>query len=631
MQTFSMNNLTVTDAPRSDRYPRYAPACSCRMTPSQFLEMVEAYACHAGQDLHWTTPRRLVQPFHWTCASQGLQKALLQGGFDAVSPSVLAPATAQPSVAAPAVKRQPARQLVGSGVDKALLNGKVFTCDARRPWCEALAIQDGRIAAAGTVAEIEELCSLNTEVFDLGGRVVIPGFNDAHMHHTPDPTGVRLPIDPVVDPPFEEVGRMISEAVAATRPGTWIYGVMGVELINDRSVDRVSLDRLAPEHPVILLGLTNHTNVVNTPAMARLGIEEEAPDPLGGFFDRLPGTCRLSGRIHEYAQWAPQRCFASMATVEEGAASIRALAADCVQFGITTIQNMSWTPVARYVEMLQAADVPIRVRLIRFPPAGPEGRVLHEGADLTPSIGKRFGVSGTKWILDGTSVERAAAMGRPYADDPSTEGRENFSLAEVCEMMRESVRADAPLLLHAIGPKAVESVIRAAESLPNVDWAVRGLRMEHGDGLDAAQIERARNVGLMVVQNPTHFLFPQIYGPRFGAGTPFASFRTLMETGLAVGIGSDGPLNPFLGLMAALTHPARPEEGCSMEQAVIAYTLGSAQAEQQADRKGMLAPGYLADLAVLSQDIFTVTPDALPATRSLLTLVEGETVYQAVE
>ncbi|WP_167884646.1 amidohydrolase [Cupriavidus oxalaticus] len=626
-----MNFLARTDAPRSDRRSHYAPACGCCMAPSQFLEMVETYAHHAGQDLHWTTPRRLVQPFHWTCASQGLQDAVLQGSLDAASASVLTSAAAQPSAAAPAIRRRPALQRVCTGIDKALLNGKIFTSDARQLWCEALAIQDGRIAYVGSVTEIEALCGPGTEVFDLGGRVVIPGFNDAHMHHTPDPVGVRLPIDPVADPSFEEVGRMIREAVAATPPGTWIYGVMGIELINDRRVDRVALDNFAPEHPLILLGLTNHTNVINTPAIVRLGIEEEAPDPLGGYFERLPGTRRVSGRIHEYAQWAPQRCFASMATVEQGAASIRALAADCLQFGITTVQNMSWTPTARYVEMLQAADAPIRIRLIRFPPAGPEGRVLHEGVGLTPSIGKRFGVSGTKWILDGTSVERAAAMGRSYADDPSTEGRENFSLAEVREMMRESLRADDQLLLHAIGPKAVENVIRAAESLPDIDWAARGLRMEHGDGLDAEQIERARNIGLMVVQNPTHFLFPQIYGPRFGAGTRFASFRTLMDKGLAVGIGSDGPVNPFLGLMAALIHPARPEEGSSMEQAVIAYTLGSAQAEQQADRKGMLAPGYLADLAVLSQDIFSVAADALPATRSLLTLVEGETVYEATE
>ncbi len=611
------------------RFKRYTAApCGCKLTPSQFLQMVETYAQRMGSDVGWKEPRCLVQPYHWTCAAPGLQDALLKSEDRYSLTTWLAPAAQRSQGNMPGVRREPARQLTGGGVDKVLLNGKIFTSDARGLWCDAIAIHDGYVFAAGSVEEVREFCGPRTEVFHLDGRVVIPGFNDAHMHHTPDPSGVRLPIDPVADPSFPEVIRLIEEAVAATLPGTWIYGVMGTELINDRTVDRFSLDRVAPSHPVILLGLTNHTNVVNTSAMSRLGIGDEEPDPLGGFFDRVPGTRKVSGRINEYAQWAPQRCFASMASVEEGAASIRALAAECAQFGITTIQNMSWTPAAKYVRMLEAADVPLRVRLIRFPASGPNGRIVHEDAGLS-AVGKRSRVSGTKWILDGTTVERGAAMNRAYADDPSTEGRENFGYEEVREMMLESVRSNDQLLLHAIGPKAVGNVILAAESLSYVDWSSRGLRMEHGDGLDEALISRARAAGVMVVQNPSHFLFPQIYGPRFGAEASFACFRTLMEGGLNVGIGSDGPLNPFLGLMAAVIHPARPEEGCSLEKAVVAYTVGSAQAEQQADRKGMLAPGHLADLAVLSQDIFSVPLETLPQTRSLLTMIEGEITFDA--
>ena len=239
--------------------------------------------------------------------------------------------------------------------------------------------------------------------------------------------GIRLPIDPVADPEFPAIRPLILEAVSASAAGTWIYGVMGERLINDRQLTRRELDELAPEHPIILLGLTNHTNVVNTAAMQRLGIDENEPDPLGGFFERFPGGSIVSGRINEYAQWAPQRCFASMATIDDGVKSLVRLAADCAQFGITTLQNMSWTPADRYVEMLKAAKLPIRVRVIRFPPSGPSGRYLGEGAAQPKYVAPRIEVSGTKWILDGTTVERAAALGRPLCGFPPNSWAHQFS------------------------------------------------------------------------------------------------------------------------------------------------------------------------------------------------------------
>jgi predicted amidohydrolase YtcJ len=144
-------------------------------------------------------------------------------------------------------------------------------------------------------------------------------------------------------------------------------------------------------------------------------------------------------------------------------------------------------------------------------------------------------------------------------------------------------------------------------------------------------IGRAKRLGVVVVQNPTHFSFVEMFYARWSPQMQFENQRTLIEAGIPYAIGSDGPLNPGLNIMFATAHPSRPSESISRPQAVEAYTSGSAFAEFAEHKKGMLKAGMLADLAVLSQDIFSVTPNALPATRSVLTIVDGKIVHDANE
>lgn len=618
-------------------------ACGCCAPPAAFLSSVHelAVVMTGLSQERWQDSRPFTQAHHWTCRGDYFQSLLIdkllgRRSLDPLEEAACAAMIAQSAAqsppsdsTAPFHGRRPSMDAPG---DIVLVDGKIFTADPDCPWVEALAIRAGRVVARGSTNTVRSCLNdagWKPRVVELAGRTVIPGFNDAHMHHTPDPSGIRLPIDPVANPDADTTLALIREAVAHAADGTWIFGVMGEATINDTGFDRTRIDAVAPNHPVILLGLTNHTNVVNSCAMARLGIDEHEPDPLGGHYSRLPGTGGISGRIHEYAQWSPQRCFASMATIEEGAASLRLLAAQCAAFGITTLQNMSWTPAGRYVDMLKAADLPIRVRVIRFPPSGPEGRYLGEGADLPCHPGPRIEVSGTKWILDGTTVERAAAMDRPYADRPETSGAMNFAAAEIEEMLRESDRSGDQLLLHAIGTRTVDAVVGAIETVNGGrGWDEKGLRIEHADGLTTEHIERVRSLGVQIVQNPGHFLFPEIYGPRFGSDALYASFRRLVEANIPLGIGSDGPLSPFLQLFAATTHPANPSEALTIEDAVTAYTWGSAKAENKGDHKGKLAPGYLADCSILSQDIFSIDPHELPATVSVMTIVDGHVIYE---
>ncbi|MBR0896731.1 amidohydrolase [Bradyrhizobium tropiciagri] len=581
---------------------------------------------------HWTRVTPLTQPYQWSCSSSAIHQHIIRQDTQSEEARHILSGATTATTSSAFGGRSRARYAMRGANGLALVNGRVFTGDHQLRWSDALIITRGKISFVGSTEDVLRQIGPDFEVINVQGRTVIPGLNDAHMHHTPDPAGIRLPIQPYNEIGFEDVSELIAEAVSCSPPGTWIFGAMGVQLINEPRLNRFEIDRLAPDHPVIFLGRTNHTNIVNSKAMKLLGLSDGDPDPVGGFFERVPGSIELNGRIHEYAQWSPQRLFASMTTIEQGVESLNDLADSCLEFGITTLQNMSWTPIARYAEMLAAADLPIKIRAIRFPPSGPQGRILSEGFDIPTEVGPRARIDGIKWILDGTTVERAAALGRPYADDPTTMGRENFSADEVGEMLRESVALDVPLLLHAIGTQALETAISCLETfVPVQDWGRRGLRIEHADGLTAEQIGRVKLLGIMVVQNPSHFLLRHIYGPRFGEDVLFASFNSLRRSGISLGIGSDGPLNPFIGLMAAVTHPARPEEAVDIEAALIAYTSGSAAAEGKASEKGRLLPGYDADIAVLSQDIFSVDPRALPETRSILTIVDGQVVYCADE
>lgn len=207
-------------------------------------------------------------------------------------------------------------------------------------------------------------------------------------------------------------------------------------------------------------------------------------------------------------------------------------------------------------------------------------------------------------------------------------GRMNFPATEVDQMLQESLNARTPLLLHAGGDRTIEIVFNAMENHPgNIDWTTKRVRLEHGDGVIRDLLPRAKKLGVVVVQNPSHFVFPELFRQRWG--NEYFRFRTLLSAGVALALGSDGPLNPFLNVMFATTHPCRPEEAITRQQAIHAYTYGSAFAEFAEKEKGTISKGKFADLAVLSQDIFNIPAEKLPKTASIFTVIGGEVVYDA--
>jgi len=514
--------------------------------------------------------------------------------------------------------------------DLILISGRVFTAESTTAFAEALAIRDGRIIAVGTSAEVKALAGEETRQIDLQRRIVVPGFNDAHAHFSPNPAGVTLQFK-TLEPSWDEVTAALNAVVASAEPDTWIFGYVGRTVILNEAVTRFALDQVAPDHPVLLRAFYGHGYILNSKAMPVLEIADEEPDPMGGHFERIPGSMRINGRLWEYAQWRQDRTLAARVSDEEAIKSLRQMANDAVRFGITSMQIFPAMSVDRFARLLVRANLPIRVRAMPMPSTTPTSRDISElrQLDALKNLGPKTTASGIKWILDGTPIEHGAAMRQPYADQPDTRGALNFPESEIAAMIRESLALEQQILLHCAGDRTAEIVFDALErSGTGFDWKSRRVRIEHGDGIYGDLLTRARKLGVIIVQNPSHF-DRALVGDRFAADSPFFPLRSYIEAGIPIAIGSDGPMNPFLNIMLASIHPMRPTEALTREQAVQVYTAGSAFAEFSDTDKGTLTVGKQADLAVLSHDVFAIPAPQLPTLTSVLTLVGGEIVYDA--
>jgi predicted amidohydrolase YtcJ len=515
--------------------------------------------------------------------------------------------------------------------DLILLNGKIFTSDAAHPYVEALAIRGERIIATGTSEKIGALAGPQTKRIDLGGRVVIPGINDAHHHCGFEPAGFHLQFKST-EPTWAEVVEEVATAVAKTPKGTLIHGEIGPVAFEDSQANRMSLDKIAPDHPVMLDTWAQHGGVLNSAAFAKFGVQEDVADPVAGHFVRTVDG-KLTGVVYEYAKFRINRRRSDMATEEEVLQQTRKFFQDAVKLGITSVQDLSMPGGAeRCVMASRKAPTPIRMRVIRMAGTTVNGRDNTEGRTLPLHAAPLITVSGTKWLLDGSPIERTAALRKPYTDLPSTSGELDFPEKEMEAMLRESLQNDDQLLVHATGDRATEMFLNAMDATggPKV-WASKRVRIEHGDGIMPELMARVKGMGLIVVENPTHLTLRELFVRRFGMERTdqMQPMRSLLDAGIPLAIGSDGPNNPYVNIMLASIYPGKPKEAITREQAVIAYTLTSAYAEFAEKDKGSLEPGKFADLVVLSQDIFSVPPPELPKTDSVLTMVGGKIVYDA--
>lgn len=480
-----------------------------------------------------------------------------------------------------------------------IFNGKVFTGDPAKPTAQAIAIEGNRILKVGTNEDLRPLATRNTRMFDAEQRLVVPGINDAHTH--PAFQSPMFTIDVGVDPTWANLRIAIAAAVEETPGDIWVRGTIGPTVLGDPSVNAASLQQLVGTRKLVLTAFTGHGAILSTAALEALGVPASPSDVQGGWFGRAADGS-FDGRVFEYAQYPLMRQMAELATDEDLVDGIRTFAAEAIGYGITSVQAMPGVNERRFRAALKRADVPLRVRVIQFLPGDPN-----------PAQ-----VDGIKWILDGTPLERNAALRTATYANNGGRGRENFTARQVLQKTKSAMDAKQQILVHASGDKSVATALGVFGELPGL----KRPRLEHADGLQHDQFALAKRTGAIVVQNPSHFPFRSAYP----AGEYMLS-RSILEAGIPLAIGSDGPLNPWLNMMFAVGRPDMPKETLKREQVLAAYTTGSAFAEMTETEKGKIAAGMLADLAVLSQNVLDVPAAELPATHSVLTVIDGKVVH----
>jgi predicted amidohydrolase YtcJ len=369
---------------------------------------------------------------------------------------------------------------------------------------------------------------------------------------------------------------------------------------------------------------------LNGTALAAIKFDDKTPGVEGGVFGR-DAAGHLDGRLEEYAIAFANQRVAELAGHDEAVRRYRQYAAEARTFGITTTQLLG--DALRAVDAskaLVAADVPMRWRYFRYP-IGVDGQTIDSRPILPPQPAPMIDMRGMKWILDGTPIERLAFMRAPYSDQLSLRGRNNLAQSRIDQFVGWAYGSEDPLAVHAFGDAAIEAYVAAIErgGRPEV-WKAKRPRLEHGDMLAPDLVPRVKNIGMVVVQNPTHFTFPEIFLERYGKERLawMQMSKSLLEAGIPIAIGSDGPISPFVNIIGAITNPTNPREVLTREQAVTAYTAGSAFAEFKEREKGQIAVGMLADLAVLSADVFTVPVTEMEQIRSVLTMLGGRVVHE---
>ena len=539
----------------------------------------------------------------------------------------------------------PATVLAQAHADTILLDGKVWTGNPAQPEAEAIAILDGRIAAVGSDAEIRRWAGPATRVLELGGRRVLPGFNDAHVHFFDG--GQGLASVQLRDAPSPEAFRDRIGAYAATiEQGRWVLnGNWDHERWTPAELPtRQLIDAVTPDNPVFINRLDGHMALANTLALELAGITRDTPDPPGGSIVR-DASGEPTGVLKDAAMNAVYAVIPE-AGAAEIATALRAAMRYANENGITSVQDMSASPDVLRGYRALLADGELTVRVYGAQPLARWERLAG------PGIGAGFGndmlrIGVLKGFADGSLGSTTALFYDPYLDEPGTSGLPSDELLERAAMLDDMLGADAAglqLAIHAIGDKANATVLDMfAEVARRNGPRDRRMRIEHAQHLRAEDIRRFQPQGVIASMQPYHAIDDGRWAEkRIGAerakGT--YAFRSLLDAGATLAFGSDwfvAPMEPLQGIYAAVTRRTLddanpdgwvPEQKISVAEAVRAYTAGSAFASGEEARKGTLEPGKLADLVVLSDDIFAIEPAAIRDVHVDTTILGGKVVFE---
>lgn len=521
-----------------------------------------------------------------------------------------------------------------------LINGKFWTVNPAQKEAEAIAIRGNRIVAVGTSSEILGFKLRDTPVTDLQGRRVLPGFNDAHVHFYAG--GANLTGPQLRYSKSEEEFRDTLAAFAHKLPkGHWITGGTWDEenWKAARLPTRQLIDPVTQDWPVFVDRLDAHESLANSVALKLAGIDKNTKDVPGGVIVR-DAEGNPTGILKDAAQDLVAKVIPAPSEPEIRDA-IRAAQTYANAQGVTSVQDMSASPdVFRvYQNMLHNGE--LHVRISGHQPLTSWQRLANVGV-LADFGSEYLHIGGLKGFADGSLGSRTALMFQPYADSPDVSGIPSAELAKPDEMWHNIEASDAAglqIAVHAIGDRANNIILGMYERIEREHGKRdRRLRIEHAQHLLPSDMPRFAQLHVIASMQPYHCIDDGRWAEkRIGperAKTTYA-FRSLLDSGAMLAFGSDwdvAPMSALMGIYGATTrrtldgkHPDGwvPEQKITVEEAVRAYTMGSAYASFEDKLKGSIEPGKLADLVVLSDDIFAIDPIKIADVKLVVTIFDG--------
>jgi predicted amidohydrolase YtcJ len=533
-----------------------------------------------------------------------------------------------------------------------ILHAKVYTLDPQKPWAQAIAIRDGKIQAVGRDEEVERYRGIGTKLIDAGGKLVLPGFTDCHIHFLDGSLSLgRVNLEGAKDP--ADIQQRL-KSYAAQRPGEdwilgrgWNYAMFGAAALPDKKY----LDELFPTRPVFLEGYDGHTYWANSKAMSLAGIGKETPNPLNGIIVRDPKTGEATGALKEHAA----ELVAKVIPKPDREAKLQALRIGLKwanQNGLTRVHSAGgdFPELDLLDELRQEKQLSVRFYIAYFqdPP-----ELRKQDIEAMESARKKFhdewlDTGAVKFMVDGVVESHTASFLEPYSDDPSTRGPLFWDPAKYQLAVAEMDKRGFQIFTHAIGDNGIRTALNAYEFTQKNNHAKdRRNRIEHIEDVSAADIPRFGQLGVIASMQPLHSypdsdtldVWARNVGPE--RATRAWVWKSISDAGGRYAFGSDWPvvtLNPWEGIRTAVTRQTAegtPKEGfvpsqrLTVAQAVEGYTLGAAFAGHREKAEGSLVADKAADVILVDRNIFEVDPHTIGDTKVVITIVGGKIVYEA--
>lgn len=529
--------------------------------------------------------------------------------------------------------------------DLVIINANIHTIDAGQPLAQAVAINGNHIVAVGSSKEIRKLAGPRTRLIDARNQLVLPGFNDSHVHFLGG--GLQLSSVDLRDAgTTEEFADRIRRFAEKIPEGRWITGGDWdhERWPNAPLPTKELIDRYTPNTPVFVSRLDGHMALANSLALRLAGVTRQTLDPPGGLIVRDQKTGEPTGVLKDAAMSYVWKVVPG-SSFEEKLAAARAATNHAASLGVTSVQDMSaGNDVGVYQTLLDRGELKTRVYAVSPLPAWERlartGVRAHFGNEM-------LRIGGLKGFADGSLGSTTALFFEPYKDAPNTRGLagdEMFPEGAMIERVRGADRAGLQVLIHAIGDRANDLILSCYEQVSSENGERdRRFRIEHAQHLRPQDISRFGRDRVIASMQPYHAIDDGRWAEkRIGkerAKTTYA-FRSLLDSGATLAFGTDwtvAPLDPVLSVYAAVTRRTLDgrnpkgwvaEQKISVEEAVRAYTVGSAYAEFQEAVKGTIATGKLADLVILSRDIFKIDPRDIEKVRVVMTIMDGRVVFE---